>query len=286
MDKYFRRYLIILERLPRNFLWMVILLITILLGLLDYQTGFEFSFAFFYLLPVTLAAWTINRLAGFVISIVSAFVWLFSNLMAGEQYSSPLIPLWNAVTRLGFFFIVTWLLAELRQLLEHERLLAKTDFLTGILNRRAFYAYITEEIARSRRYQHPFTILYVDIDNFKLINDNFGHSSGDRLLQVVAQTIKHEIRLSDRVARLGGDEFAVLFPETNAIAAKDIVPRLRQTLLMEMKNNQWPITFSIGALTCQQTPPDNEELIRLADQLMYTVKNTSKDDIAYSVYSG
>jgi diguanylate cyclase (GGDEF)-like protein len=87
-------------------------------------------------------------------------------------------------------------------------------------------------------------------------------------------------------ARLGGDEFAVLLPEADENNAQLIVPRIQHALLAEMEKNDWAVTFSIGALTCQQTPPDNEELIRLADQLMYGVKNTSKDAIAYSVYAG
>ena len=106
------------------------------------------------------------------------------------------------------------------------------------------------------------------------------------MLQSVAHTITRSIRTIDSVARLGGDEFAVLLPETPDQAAKVIAPRLQQALLGEMKNNHWPITFSIGALTCDRPPLDVQQLIKLADQLMYSVKNTSKDAIVYSVYTG
>ena len=113
-----------------------------------------------------------------------------------------------------------------------------------------------------------------------------GHYIGDCLLQAVARIIAYMIRPFDAVARLGGDEFAVLLPETNESAAQMIAPRLQQALLVEMRKDQWPVTFSIGALTCNQAPADCQELLRLADQLMYRVKNTSKDAIGYSVYAG
>jgi diguanylate cyclase (GGDEF)-like protein len=142
------------------------------------------------------------------------------------------------------------------------------------------------EIARATRYPRPLTILYIDLDNFKSVNDHLGHVTGDGVLKSVAHTITRSIRTIDSVARLGGDEFTVLLPETPDQAAKVIAPRLQQALLGEMRNNHWPVTFSIGALTCYRPPLDVQQLIKLADQLMYSVKNTSKDAIVYSVYTG
>jgi diguanylate cyclase (GGDEF)-like protein len=274
------------DQSPKSVLWAMALSATALLGLLDYLTGFEISFAFFYLLPVSLTAWGISRAAGFVIAIACAAIWLLANMLAGEPFSSPVIPYWNAITRCGFFFVVSILLAEVRQLLEYERSLARSDVLTGIPNSRAFYDLAAAEIVRAKRYHRPLTILYIDLDNFKSVNDRLGHDIGDQLLQTVAHTITHHTRAVDSAARLGGDEFAVLLPETSEAAAQVIVPRLRLALLAAMKKHQWPVTFSIGALTCRQAPADHQELIRLADQLMYTVKNASKDAISYAVYAG
>jgi diguanylate cyclase (GGDEF)-like protein len=257
-----------------------------MLGWVDYVTGYEISFAFFYLLPVSLAAWTLSRMAGLINSVVCAAVWSFANHLAGEAFSSPLIPYWNAVTRLGFFFVVTLLLAEIRHLLEQERRLARTDFLTGVLNNRAFHSLADLEIARARRYQHPFTLLYIDLDNFKTVNDQLGHHVGDALLQSVAHTIVQTLRSIDAVARLGGDEFVVLLPETNQYQAQVIAPRLQTVLLAAMANHHWPVTFSIGALTCCQTPSDSQTLIRCADQLMYKVKHAGKNAICYSEFAG
>lgn len=275
-----------LEQQPKVIHWVAALLAVALLGVLDYWSGFEISFSFFYLLPVSLSAWAISRNAGFVLSAASGASWLMANYLAGEQLSHPLIPFWNTLMRVGFFLVVSVLISQVHHLLDQERSLARTDFLTGALNSRSFYDTAGSEIARATRYQRPLTILYIDLDNFKSVNDHLGHVAGDGVLQSVAQTITRSIRSIDSVARLGGDEFAVLLPETPDQAAKVIAPRLQQALLGEMRNNHWPITFSIGALTCYRPPLDVQQLIKLADQLMYSVKNTSKDAIVYSVYTG
>jgi diguanylate cyclase (GGDEF)-like protein len=275
-----------LERRPAAIRWAIVVLFVVLLGFVDYVTGFESSFAFFYLLPVALAAWTISGTAGFILSIMCAIVWLVANLLAGEQYSNTLIPIWNALTRSGFYLIFTLLLSEFQQLLKRERSLARTDYLTGTLNSRAFYDIAAAEIARASRYQDPVTILYIDLDNFKSINDQYGHAVGDILLQVVAQTIIHNTRPIDFAARLGGDEFTILLPKTDDTEVKVIAPRLQEALLKNMKENHWQVTFSIGALTCRKVPADSQALIKLADQLMYRVKSSSKNGIGYALYDG
>ncbi|GAB4578643.1 MAG: hypothetical protein Fur0022_13790 [Anaerolineales bacterium] len=263
--------------------WGFLASLVLVLGILDYLTGFELSFSLFYILPVSVAAWTLSARGGYLVGMASALTWGVANLVAGQAYSSPVILVWNVLMRLGFFSFITFLLAELHEALAFERTLARTDALTGILNRRAFMEMLKVEIERIKRHQRPATLLYVDIDNFKTINDQHGHQAGDQLLEMVAQTILKNIRAIDTVARLGGDEFVVLLPETGETGAKTIAPRLRWHLLSEMEKGQWPITFSLGALTFRTPPEDIQVLIRQADQLMYKVKNESKDGISYAV---
>ncbi|MDX1437038.1 MAG: GGDEF domain-containing protein [Anaerolineales bacterium] len=277
-------FLTVLDRTPKPLLWFMVVLLTIALGQADYKTGFEISFAFFYLLPVSIAAWALGRAAAVLVSVACAAIWLIANWLAGAGFSSPLIPYWNTITRAGFFIIVSLLLAGMRRALEHERSLARTDYLTGVLNSRAFYATVEAEIMRARRFQRPFTVLYIDLDDFKAVNDRQGHTAGDQVLRVAAQAILRHTRDIDSVARLGGDEFGVLLPETDDSAVQVLVPRLRQALLKEMEESGWPVTFSIGALTCLQPPNGSQELIRRADELMYRAKNAGKDAISYSVY--
>ncbi len=137
---------------------------------------------------------------------------------------------------------------------------------------------------RAARYQHPFTLAYIDLDNFKLVNDRFGHATGDRALSTVAGFIREHSRRTDALARLGGDEFALLLPETDEDVARAAIAKLRKGLTQEMQRHGWPVTFSIGVVTCRACPGSADELIAAADRLMYSVKNGGKDDDRYSVY--
>jgi diguanylate cyclase (GGDEF)-like protein len=170
--------------------------------------------------------------------------------------------------------------------MDHERDLAHIDFLTGAVNSRFFFDLVNMEIYRSQRYNHPFTIVYLDLDNFKTVNDKFGHITGDQVLRAVANQARTHLRKTDVVARLGGDEFALLLPETNQESAQVVISKIQGGLLVEMQQSNWPVTFSIGVLTCTDAPPSPDELIRLADELMYSVKHGSKNAIKFSNYPG
>jgi diguanylate cyclase (GGDEF)-like protein len=176
------------------------------------------------------------------------------------------------------------LLFKLHALLEHERALSRTDYLTGTANVRAFYEVAQQEIERARRYHHPFTVAYLDVDNFKSVNDQFGHRTGDRLLRVVAQAIQNDLRPTDTMARLGGDEFALLLPEANCEAAAVVLRRVQERVLREMQKHRWPVTLSVGALTCLNPPRRVDELIGLTDDLMYQVKDNGKNDIRHECH--
>lgn len=260
------------------------LAMAVLLGFVDFFSGFEFSFSFFYLVPISLVSWYIGRRAGLIVSIASAILWQTSNYLAGEAYTNPLVPLWNTATRLGFFLIVTLLLSELRQLWEQEKTISRTDFLTGALNTRSFYELAASELLRARRNQRPFTVVYFDLDNFKTINDCSGHSAGDACLRSVASSIQSTLRATDVLARLGGDEFALLMIDADSRGAQQLVPRLKLALETEMIRAGWQVTFSIGALTCVDIPASVDELLKLADQLMYRVKNNGKNGVCYASY--
>jgi diguanylate cyclase (GGDEF)-like protein/PAS domain S-box-containing protein len=174
--------------------------------------------------------------------------------------------------------------AALKEAVEHEQALARTDYTTGAANARAFADLVKHEINRLDRYKHPFTIAYLDLDNFKAVNDQFGHAIGDQVLRTVVNTAISRLRKTDFVSRLGGDEFAFLLTETDPETAQAIVSGVWQDLLAEMQKNGWPVTFSIGVLTCVATPESGSQLIRMADQLMYLVKNSGKNGVRYAIY--
>jgi diguanylate cyclase (GGDEF)-like protein len=126
----------------------------------------------------------------------------------------------------------------------------------------------------------------MDIDNFKAVNDEFGHSVGDALLRTVAGTISANLRTTDYIARLGGDEFAILMPETGAEAALTVTARIQGLLEEQMLKNRWPVTSSIGLVTCLKPPPSTDRLIQMADEQMYNCKREGKDCIHATVFNG
>jgi len=255
------------------------------IGVLDFLTGYELAFSLFYVIPISLAAWFLGRRQGIVASLVSASVWLGADVASGDYYSLPFVPLWNTLIRFSFFAIIALLLAALKRALEHEKELARTDYLTGAANSRQFLESIQMEIDRMQRYgQHPFTMAYIDLDNFKRINDQRGHPAGDQVLRTVVEHAQKNLRRIDVIARLGGDEFALLLPETDPESARGALVKLRNGLLGEMEKNGWPVTFSIGVLTCLTVPGSAEELLRLVDESMYAVKRGSKDAIGYATF--
>lgn len=275
-------------QLPNRWLKMALLsgeiALVLCVGVFDLWTGPELSFSIFYLLPVYLAVWLLDQWAGVLISVVSAVIWLAADFWAGHTYSHPLIPYWNAIVRLSFFLITTYLLARLKGQLKLERTLARTDPLTQVANSKHFYTLAEAEITRSRATGCPFTIAYIDVDDFKRVNDRLGHHGGDRLLCLIASTVQRNVRASDIVARVGGDEFALLLPVTAMDPAQKILSALKVQLAVEMQRQGWPITFSVGAVTFVQPPDSVDEMIRRADRLMYAAKSSGKDVIQHEVF--
>jgi diguanylate cyclase (GGDEF)-like protein len=129
------------------------------------------------------------------------------------------------------------------------------------------------------------TLAYIDCDNFKAVNDQFGHHAGNNLLCLVADTIKSTIRITDMVARLGGDEFAILLPETGAEQANSVILKIQNDLLGAMRKDGWKITFSMGVVTYIKSANTSDEVIGMADRLMYDAKNAGKNMIRHEILS-
>jgi diguanylate cyclase (GGDEF)-like protein len=174
--------------------------------------------------------------------------------------------------------------AVLQNSLVRERYVARTDFLTGLANRMLFFATAEAEIKRSHRYHLCLSAAYIDIDNFKQVNDRFGHAVGDRMLSMIAEAIRHNVRSVDLAARLGGDEFAVLLPQTDAASAKAALSKLKHLLQRVADENQWPVTFSCGVVTFLKPPASADEMIRRADEIMYAAKAESKNALRAAVF--
>ncbi|HYD01673.1 MAG TPA: GGDEF domain-containing protein, partial [Phycisphaerales bacterium] len=201
----------------------------------------------------------------------------FRPLLAGGIPTA--VTVWACCGRVGMCLAVAWLIGALRAMYEQQRLLASTDEVTGIANRRALMDVATREIARCGRSRKPLSVIYLDADRFKSVNDRFGHDEGDRLLRVVAEALAAHCRKTDAFARLGGDEFAVLLPETDGEGAHRVAEKLRNLLHAAMTLNRWPVTFSMGVATFDTPPVDAEHLLRAADQLQYAAKHAGRDGI-------
>ena len=278
-----------LERIGRRFPALVVALslaAVLLIAAAKYYIGPGFTFLLLYLVPVFLVAWLAGRRSGLFVSVVSAAAYFYAEGAGHGFESRPLIPLFNFAMRLSAFLFITYFVSALRRSLDHERELARTDALTGVLNRRSFFETADMEIRRARRNRHPFTVAYIDIDDFKEINDRSGHGAGDAALRAVAETVARDIREIDTVARLGGDEFALLLPETDEAAARVVVARVRRSLNQITARERWPVSFSIGVVTWTTPPRTVDTMIKQADDTMYQVKNTGKNRIAHLRISG
>lgn len=249
----------------------------------DYITGVEFSFSLFYLLPISLISWAISERFGLLFAILSSCVWIAVDVWSGNRSSNLFAYMWNATARLGYFLLPVFII-RLNRAMQSERIFARTDFLTGILNTRSFHEVAQMEINRSIRYQRPFTIAFIDVDNFKTINDTFGHTVGDTVLRSIAINIKGHVRKTDIIARVGGDEFIVMLPETDRNTAPVVLSNMQHALLKETNENGWSVTFSIGVLTLTAPQLSVDEILGRVDQLMYKVKNSGKNNIHYATY--
>jgi diguanylate cyclase (GGDEF)-like protein len=252
-----------------------------LLGWFDYLTG-DYSLIIFYLIPVSLVAWFVNWPSGMLFCLLA----LVSRFIADEVSNSfalnnAALHYWNLFIEFLFLLIMSLLFSALRKNLDSEKSRANTDPLTGALNRRAFFDIAEYELNRSHRYEHATTIAYIDLDNFKSINDQLGHTVGDNLLVTVTKIISSNIRITDILSRFGGDEFVILLPETATDAAATFLAKIQHQLNQAMSAKNWPVSFSIGAITYPKAPPGVEEVIKKADMLMYEVKRRGKNGLLH-----
>lgn len=269
----------------RNLLWTGLgVLVVILLGVIDALSGHELAFSLFYLFPIALVVWNASGRLGLIVSAAGAIAWFLADLTSGNTYSIPSLYLWNTIIPLGFFAIVTALLAAFKDAYTTNLKLLRTDYVSGAMSARFFYEHAQIEIARSKRTRQPLTLAFLDLDNFKAINDRYGHSTGDRVLQAVASSALSQIRGMDLFARLGGDEFVLLLSDAGEMAARAALTRIQERIRAEMLINGWSVTFSIGVVTFLDVPETVDDMVRLADAAMYEVKSTSKSGMSFHIH--
>jgi diguanylate cyclase (GGDEF)-like protein len=261
-----------------------IYLLVFAIGYLDYITGPEIGFSLFYLIPIILTSWFHydRRISRILIPGLCAVVWLLADIYSGHRYSASWIPYWNMSTRLGMFLIVSMILSRLRAANANERMLARIDPMTGVYNARYFKELVTKEISRAKRFSEAFSFAYLDVDNFKNVNDTLGHEQGDELLKTLTKVIKDNIRDIDIIARFGGDEFGILFPRTDSAQSLIVMNKIYSVFRQNI-SAKWKVTLSAGVLTYLTPPGNMDEMVRAADTLMYKAKRQGKDQAEYNL---
>ena len=253
---------------------LVVVILFVFVAAIDTATGSELSISLFYLLPVALVSLRWRGVAGQVAAVIAALAWLAIDLGSGTTYSNPLIPFWNASVRFGFFSLFSFALDRLQGALERQTSLALTDSLTGLPNRRAFEELARRELARADRVGSPLALALIDIDDFKLINDQRGHAGGDLVLRRFAAAASRILRSADIAARVGGDEFALILPDVDARLAVAVLERFRTGLLQEPDG---PTGCSIGVALV--AGGELADALRYADQALYAAKASGKGAI-------
>ena len=168
--------------------------------------------------------------------------------------------------------------AELFEEMEHR---SRTDYLTGLGNHRSFQAVLTNELARAHRTGQPLSLLIVDLDCLKDVNDRFGHPAGDTVIREVAETIRVNCREFDFAARYGGEEFTVILPETTLAAAIQVADRIREKIDYSKFSGVGHVTASIGVSNYPMNALGKEDLIRVADRSLYIAKNSGRNRVSY-----
>jgi diguanylate cyclase (GGDEF)-like protein len=270
--------------------WMMILFIT---WVLFYTGGAESPLHDLYILVIIVCALTLGKIATLLemLLIALCYVWLsypqqgegLLTLPFGTRLLAQVSPM------LLVAYITTMLSADIRAAYGHSvgqlKQLSETDELTGVLNMRGFTLAAEQMFQQAERYARPFSVLMIDSDSLKAVNDNLGHEAGDRLLKLTVQTIRQELRKNpmrppDIVARYGGDEFLVLLPETPGSSAIGVAERIRRGMEATpiiSHGQAETATVSIGIACYPTHGSDLESILEKADQAMYASKTGGKN---------
>lgn len=170
------------------------------------------------------------------------------------------------------------------RLLEEMKHMARTDFLTGLPNHRHFRQTLQTELGRAQRHERPVSLLVLDLDFLKSVNDRFGHPAGDAVIRSVADTIRGACRRIDFAARYGGEEFVVILPDTDLFGAIEVAERIRLNILETEMGEVGQVTASIGVANYPVNAVSEEDLVRVADQALYVAKNGGRNQVAHFKY--
>jgi diguanylate cyclase (GGDEF)-like protein len=265
---------------------MMILFVT---WVLAYTGGADSPLHALYILVIIVASLTLGKIVTLaeLILITGCYVWLAYPLEAEYLLTLPYGTklLTQIAPMLLVAYITSMLSADIRRAYSHTKRLSEIDELTGVLNMRAFATFAERVSHQAGRYARPFSVLMIDSDSLKQVNDSLGHEAGNRLLRQTVECIQGQLRQTDIIARYGGDEFVALLPETPGSGAAGVAERIRKNVEMTplvTREQKVTTTVSIGVACYPNHGMDFETVLEKADQAMYASKAGGKNRVTVS----
>jgi diguanylate cyclase (GGDEF)-like protein len=275
-----------LMRTRRWALLVLSLLGVVVIGLANYfvEAAVRIDLWALLIVPISVVAWTYSLRFSLAFASFLGIVGTVSNGIA-ERFTVASAT-GEVVLLVASFLFAAVVVSYLAATLTRQTHLASFDALTETVNTTSFDEIVGRELARGKRYDRPTTVAFLDVDNFKKINDAHGHQVGDDALQCVATAMRQQVCGTDTVGRLGGDEFGILLPEASEQAARVVLDRIQTRVRELAAENIWPISVSIGATTVAGARSDVtvDEVIKHADDVMYRVKSATKDGVLIEAF--
>jgi len=261
--------------------WVMIVFITWIL----YNTGrLESPLTNLYLLPIITSALTLGKLITLLEMALIAACHIFVGYTATNDSLFWITNAGDFMTQLApmllVAYITTMLSADIRTALTRIKLISETDELTGIFNVRAFTSLADRMHKQSIRYGHAYSVLMVDSDNLKSVNDAYGHEAGNRLLKLTVTCMQRGLRETDVFARYGGDEFVIMLPQTKAVGALQVAERIRKSIAgtpLETHGKEIATTVSIGVASFPAHGAELAVVMNCADQALYNSKKRGRN---------
>lgn len=259
--------------------YLAVLLGLAAVGALDYVTGSDVHVVSLYFVPLALAGRRLGRSGAAVSALLATVIWLAMLYANDVRYPHAYIWLVNFLTQGAGFLTLAMLVALLSETLRKEQANSRTEPLTGLRNRLAFFEQAGIAMSLCKRNARPVALAYIDLDNFKNVNDLFGHAQGDIVLQSCGAVITESVRATDIAARIGGDEFVIFLPETVADDAVALCTRLLNALEGSAEFHAASVTASVGIVIEDPASADIDQLLKHADSRMYQAKRDGKSRI-------
>jgi diguanylate cyclase (GGDEF)-like protein len=275
---------------PRSLVVGLGLLATAAVGLADFGVarllGYDFVATGLYLVPIGFVAFVAGTRCGLLIAVAAAATETIATFAALEDPRHAWAVPITILLELLVFVAAALAQGAIRRFVFRERRLSRHDSVTGVGNALGFREAAGWEIARGRRWPGVVSLIYLDVDDFKAVNDKHGHVGGDEVLRIVGQAMKRSLRECDVVARVGGDEFAALMPGTDEEGCRAATARVHLNVTRDLAEAGFPVTASVGATTFATAPETVDEMIGAADGAMFAVKHGSKNGVHHFVARG